>query len=134
MMATTDGGGEEDDLGVLIYRESQLRKAEAEAIAAESKKTLSCASPRRTTSTRKKRTVVKRESIVAKAKVKDTLTKRKRQSSTEKELTQKKYDWRKYQKKCSTDGCTILLSRGERAEARCKDQTMCYGRLVTLSI
>jgi TPP-dependent indolepyruvate ferredoxin oxidoreductase alpha subunit len=66
---------------------------------------------------------------VAKAKVKDTLTKRKRQSSTEKELTQKKYDWRKYQKKCSTDGCTILLSRGERAEARCKDQTMCYGTL-----
>ena len=50
----------EEDLGVLIYRESQLRKAEAAAaIAAESKKTSSCASPRRTTSTRK-RTVVKR--------------------------------------------------------------------------
>ena len=32
-----NNSGEEDDLGVLIYRESQLRKAEA-AIAAESKK------------------------------------------------------------------------------------------------
>ena len=39
-MATTDGGGEEEDWGVLIYGESQLRKAEAAATDAESKKTL----------------------------------------------------------------------------------------------
>jgi hypothetical protein len=39
MMATTDGGGEEEDC--LIYGESQLRKAEAAATDAESKKTLS---------------------------------------------------------------------------------------------
>jgi hypothetical protein len=47
------GGGEEDDLGVLIYKESQLRKAEAAAIAVESKKT-STASTHRRTSTRKR--------------------------------------------------------------------------------
>ena len=29
MVATNDSGGEEEDLGALIYRESQLRKAEA---------------------------------------------------------------------------------------------------------
>ena len=49
-----NNSGEEDDLGVLIYRESQLRKAEA-AIAAESKKKTSSASTHHRTSTRKKR-------------------------------------------------------------------------------
>ena len=94
MMAPNDrsgSGGEDDDLGALIYRESQLRKAEATSIAAESKKTSSCASPRRK-STRKKRTVVKRDSIVAKTKARNAATKRKRQSSIGKELTQKKFD------------------------------------------
>ena len=33
-----DGGDDEDDVGALIYREVQLRKAEAAAAADESKK------------------------------------------------------------------------------------------------
>jgi len=44
MVAPSDGGEDDDDIGALIYRESQLRKAEAAAAAAQSKKTSSASS------------------------------------------------------------------------------------------
>jgi len=44
--------GEKDDLGALIYRECQLRKAEAAAAAAESKKKSTVSPSTRRTSTR----------------------------------------------------------------------------------
>ena len=47
-----NNSGEEDDLGALIYRESQLRKVEA-AAAAESKKASTASSTHHRTSTRK---------------------------------------------------------------------------------
>eukprot|EP00985_Skeletonema_marinoi_P031429 scaffold37690_cov128-Skeletonema_marinoi.AAC.7 len=52
-MAAPNDSGEDDDVCVLIYRESQLRKAEAAAAAAKSKNTSSASSHRRT-STRKR--------------------------------------------------------------------------------
>jgi hypothetical protein len=52
--ATASKVGEEEDLGALIYRESQLRKREAAAAAAvEKRKRNSSASTRRATSTRR---------------------------------------------------------------------------------
>ena len=53
-MASPNDSGDDDDVGALIYRESQLRKAEAAAAAAESKKTSSAASSRNRTSARKR--------------------------------------------------------------------------------
>ena len=50
---------EEEDMGVLIYREIQLRKAEAAAIAAESKKKSTVSAATRTST--RKRTVVNRD-------------------------------------------------------------------------
>ena len=97
-------------MGVLIFRESQHRKAEAAAIAAESKKSSLFASPRRTST--RKRTVVKRDSIVAKLKARNASTKRKTQPSKETKLTQQKFDWKKYQKKCMNEGCTNHAKRG----------------------
>ena len=46
--STNNSGEEEEDLGALIYRESQLRKAEAAAIAIESKNTRTASTHRRT--------------------------------------------------------------------------------------
>ena len=48
MVAPNDSREDDDDVGALIYRESQLRKAEAEAVAAESKKTSSASTHHRT--------------------------------------------------------------------------------------
>jgi hypothetical protein len=54
IIAPNDGiAAEDDDVGVLVYRESQLRKIEAAVAAAESKKT-SALSHHQTSTTRKR--------------------------------------------------------------------------------
>ena len=71
MAATNDGGEGEDDVAVLIYRESQLRKAEAAAAAAATKKTSSASTHHRTSLGRERlpRTKAKNHCTVYYAKV-----------------------------------------------------------------
>jgi len=94
----------------LIYRESQLRKAEA---AAACKKTTS-ASTRHLTSTRNlKRTADNRDGTSTKAMKRIMPPKKiKKKSSKEIEMTRDKSDWKKYQNKCSSDGCTNQVQNG----------------------
>jgi hypothetical protein len=90
-----NNSGEEDDLGVLIYRESQLRKAEA-AIAAESKKKTSSASTHHRTSTRKKRSPVNMNKQGEK--LRNGASKRKRESPSEEDRPREKGDQKETQK------------------------------------
>jgi hypothetical protein len=109
VVAPKDSGGEDDDLGILIYRESQPRKAEAAA--AESKNKLSIASTRRT-STRKRTAVNHDDKSMKTTKTNLPSKKMKRHSSKQTETTEKKVDWTKYKKKCSVEGCTNIIVRG----------------------
>lgn len=61
-MTLNDSTTEEDDVGALIYRESQLRKAEAAATTAE-RKTSTASTHQRRTSTRKRSPVTNHEDI-----------------------------------------------------------------------
>eukprot|EP00984_Skeletonema_dohrnii_P029316 scaffold19806_cov74-Skeletonema_dohrnii-CCMP3373.AAC.3 len=104
--------GEEDDVGVLIYRESQLRKAEA-AAAVESEKT-STASTHHRTSTRKRSPANNMDDKTpTDTQLKDSL-KRKRESSLEEEYRPKKQAAKKrYRYECSADGCkNIVVKEG----------------------
>ena len=75
-----NGGEEDDDLGALIYREIQLRKAEAAAAAAEKKKT-STASTHHLTSTRKRLPVEHDDKPLPSPKRNDATKRRKREAS-----------------------------------------------------
>ena len=112
-------GGEDDeeDYGALIYRESQLRKAEAAAFTAAAAKAASVdvsSTRRRATSTRatsagdgKSRLSV---NAVKRARV---YSKRKRGSSTEdEEQTPRKAARKQCRKKCSANGCTNIVVKG----------------------
>ena len=112
--------GEEEDLGALIYRESQLRKREAAAAAAAVKKSErnSSASTRRATSTRRRAvvaTVCGDDSSVL-ASDRNLVAKRKRRSSAdddEGKVTAKKVARKRSRKICSADGCTKYVQQGK---------------------
>ena len=124
------GEDEEEDYGALIYRESQLRKAEAAAAAvavaaakdAKKKKKNSSADVR--TSTRRCATTTSTQATsTAHSKspmnisLRKKTPKKKRELSTkDEELAQKRARWReanqKNKKLCSADGCTNKVVRG----------------------
>ena len=110
---------DEEDYGALIYKESQLRKAEAAAAAAakdatkkKSSTTTSNRGRRATTSSRKKSAAVTSRDVVDIRKGKP-----KRALATEDEkLARKRARWRennrKYKKTCSADRCTNQAKKG----------------------
>jgi len=61
MVASNESREDDDDVGALIYRESQLRKAEAAAAAAERKKTSSASSRSRHRTSAGKRSSVNKQ-------------------------------------------------------------------------
>ena len=107
--------GEEDDVGALIYREIQLRKAEAAAAAAASKKTSSSASVRRASTP--KRSPTKRKRSPANNEVEnplpggDDLEGIKRESSSEDDRPMKKVARNRIKYECSADGCTNHVAK-----------------------
>ena len=102
---------DEDDVGALIYREVQLRKAEAAAAAAESKKT-SSASTRRRTLTRKRSPVTNKVDTSSPSPKRKRASKRKRGSSLGEDLSGKMVARKKYRYECSADGCTNYAQKG----------------------
>ncbi len=105
----------EEDYGALIYRESQLRKAEAAAKDAKKKKktsTTSTASTRRsaTTSARAASTAVTSKDVVNAAKGKCRSKKKRAFATEDEEVARKRARWRRYT--CSTDGCTNKAVKG----------------------
>ena len=125
---------DEEDYGALIYRESQLRKAEAAAMAAETakkgakkKKESADASStrRRATSTRAVSAAVRSKSSMHSLQSKNA-SKRKRKSMEDDELARKRAKWRKakQKRKCSTDGCKNSCQRRSMRQAWSKGKTM----------
>jgi hypothetical protein len=109
----------DDDYAALIYRESQLRKAEAAAAAAaaekdaKKKKTSSSTSStqhrhRATTSTRSAFAVVASKAVVNIAPQRKTKSRKKRSLATEGDEVPRK----KYRYTCSADGCTNAAKKG----------------------
>jgi hypothetical protein len=102
---------DEEDYGALIYRESQLRKAEAAAAAAaetakdaKSTKKDSTAASSSTASTRATSAVVRGKPVVKVAQ-RTGRSKRKRESSTDEDkMARKRAQWKKYRKTFSADG------------------------------
>ncbi len=105
----------EEDYGALIYRESQLRKAEAAAVAAKSTKKRKKNSSVDVSSTRRRSrasSAVRSKSSVNAAHMTNA-SKRKRESSTEVEgPAPRKVSRKQYKKKCSADGCTNQVQKG----------------------
>ncbi len=97
----------EDDVGALIYREVQLRKAEAAAAAANESKKTSSASAHRRTSTRKRSPVISRNKSLPSSKYNGT-SKRKRKSTSEKDLSGKIVEKKKYRYECSAVDAQIM--------------------------
>ena len=113
---------EEEDYGALIYRESQLRKAEAAAAAAaaakdakkkkKKKAAAGFSTRRRVASTRAVSAAIRHKSSVNIVQRKNA-SKRKRDrsklsanvSKEDDEVARKRARWREYKKKCSADGC-----------------------------
>jgi len=120
-------GEEKDDLAALIYRESQLRKAEKAAAAAAKSKKSSSASSRRRTSTRK-RPASHIDGKLTKDATRNTSSKRKWSSPSmeEEDKPVKKVGRDGRCRKiilCSVDGCTnrvvkeeCALSMGQRSD------------------
>jgi hypothetical protein len=113
VVAPNESGEDDEDMGVLIYRESQLRKAEALAAAESEKK--STASSRRRTSTRKRSPVNNQgKKSLPSPQRKSALRGTKRESSSleegqpRKKVTKKKY----VRYECSADGCTNQVRSG----------------------
>ena len=112
---------EEEDYGALIYRESQLRKAEAAAAAsvakdAKKKKNsttdASSSTRRQGASTRAASAAVRTQRAVNIARGKERL-KRKRELSTEDNgVAEKRAQRSKYRYECSADGCTNRVIKG----------------------
>ena len=87
-MVTPNDSSVEEDVGALIYRESQLRKADAAARAAESKMTSTASTHHRTSRKRSNVTSQSKESLSIPQR--KGSTKRKRDSSLENDLPRKK--------------------------------------------
>ena len=100
------GEKDDDDVGALIYRESQLRKAEAAAAATETKETSKTASSHHRASARKRSLVKNQGGESLYSPQCSGATKRKRESSLEDDRPSKKVTERKYRHECPTDGCT----------------------------
>ena len=111
-MATpnNDSTGEEEDVGTLIYRESQLRKAEAKA--AERVKASTTSTHQRRTSTRKRSHVANQVEQSFPNPKRRGESKRKRESSIAEDSPRKKVAQKQYRKTCSADGCTNHAQRG----------------------
>ncbi len=90
-------------MGALIYRESQLRKAEA----ATEIKDISSASTHRRTSMRKRLPI-----NMLPCPQRKNIANRKRDSSLDEDSTRKKVPKKKYRYECSTDGCSNIVVRG----------------------
>jgi len=107
---------EEDDIGALIYKESQLRKREA-AAAKNIERRSSSASKHRATSTHKTTTAaIRGESSFATTESRQLIEKRKRHLPTDvdegKEPAEKVARKKKYRYECSADGCTNHVVKG----------------------
>ena len=104
----------EEDYGALIYRESQLRKAEAAAAAAAEKDAKKKKTTRRraTTSTRATSAAVRRKDVVNVAKGKSRSKEKRALATEDEELARKRARWRSYKKNCSADGCTNQAKNG----------------------
>ena len=113
-MASTNKSIEKDgdDVAVLIYRESQLRKAEAAVAASERKMTSSAASTHNRMSSRKKIQVVNQDDTSTIKSHKASKRKRLSLSEAKEGPIRKKVDRRKYKKICSADGCTNQVVNG----------------------
>ena len=106
--AAPEGEDEEDDIGTLIYKESQLRKKEAAAAAAAVKKSKKNSS---TTST----AAIRDGDSSPTASLETKSTKRKRRSSAdddEGKEVEKRAARKRYRYKCKADGCTNHAQKG----------------------
>ena len=116
-MATTNESAveEEEDVGALIYRESQLRKAEkaVAAVAAESKLLqTSTASAHSRTSIRRRPPVTNLGTESLPILQRKKASKMKRGVSIAEDPPRKKVAKKKYRYECSADGCTIVVRGG----------------------
>jgi len=116
MAASKDG--EEEDIGALIYRESQFRKAEAAAVAASSatsrKNKTSTASQAGRISTRKRSAAVDWDHTSTRSLGSISSSKRKtiEPPSSKQDQPAKKVVRKKYRYECSADGCTNRAKAG----------------------
>ena len=105
---------EEDDLADLIYRTSKTAKARADADEKKQKEmTASSASTGRRTSTRKRSSVSEDDGAsIDHTRKKRAVSLNRRSHDGNQQARGGKYDWRKYAKICSADGCTNLARNG----------------------
>ena len=114
--ASSDTGKEEedddDDVGALIYREVQLRKAETVATAAKIRTKTSAATTHHRASTRKRTPVTSQANNLPRLQRK-CASKRKRDSSLDRDLPGRKEVVKKRRKyECSASGCTNKAVKG----------------------
>ena len=105
---------EEEDLAVLIYKTSKTAKARAAAAAAAKEKGQMNASSvgRRTSSTRKRSCASQGDIALTSRPGKKRAVNREQKPSSKNQKVRGKYDWRKYAKTCSTEGCTNQVVKG----------------------
>ena len=112
--ARNDATGEDDndDVGALIYREVQLRKAESAAKKSENTSTASV--HQRRTSTRKRTPVhnQSREPLPSGQQHSGASKRMKRGSSDEDNRLEKRVAKKKYRYECSADGCKNIAQKG----------------------
>eukprot|EP00984_Skeletonema_dohrnii_P036404 scaffold37333_cov155-Skeletonema_dohrnii-CCMP3373.AAC.1 len=111
-MVAPSNSKEDDDVGALIYREIQLRKAEAAAAAAESKKT-STASTHHRTLTRKRLPVTNQgEESLPRPQRRVATKGRKRDASLDQDQPKEKVAKKRQRYECSADGCMNQAKKG----------------------
>ena len=107
---------EEEDFGVLIYREYQRRKAEAAAAAAaaesKKKKSLSAVTTRRTSTSTRKKSTPAASTTTEKKKQKGALSTKKRRREDKEEEGEIVTKTKKYIRECTADGCKNQVVRG----------------------
>ena len=114
MATSNDSNTEEEDVGTLIYRESQLRKAAeaAAAAAADCKLQTSSASTHQRTSTRKRSPVANQGTESLSRPQRKNTSKRKRKDSLGGNQPRKKVAKKQYRYECSADGCSNIVVKG----------------------
>ena len=103
---------EEEDLAVLIYKSSKTAKARAAAAAAKDKGQINAPSTARQISTRKRSFVNQGDEASVDHPGKKRALGRKQKPSRNNETVGRKYNWRKYAKMCSAEGCSNLAKKG----------------------
>jgi len=128
---------EEDDIGALIYKESQLRKREAAAAASAAKKNerSSSASTHRATSTHKTTTAaIRGDSSFATPESRQLVEKRKQHLPTDVDegIQPAKKVRKKHRYECFADGCTnkvikggVCVRHGAKDTAKVKQRKRC---------